>query len=153
MPYLDSVTDAPEFTGPSRDWAALAAKEPVYRQERFNIRPQRMPISFKMTERPKVTNKPVVTINPSRVPILIRSSNNRPSEAGEGVSGSTWGISDPGQYDARTLAGMGADPATAADPLAQSPFAIDNNLRTKLVIAAGMGLVVSFLLFRESRKK
>jgi hypothetical protein len=153
MPHLDPVTDAPEFTGPSRDWAAITAKEPVYRQERFNIRPQRMPISFKMTERPKVTTKPVVTINPSRVPILIRSSNNRPSEAGEGVSGSTWGVSDPGQYDARTLAGVGADPAVAADPLAQSPYAIDDNLRVKLVIAAGMGLVMAYLLYKDSRKK
>lgn len=149
-----SIHDSHEMTGPSRDMAAITAREPVYRQERFNLKPQRLPVSLKMHERPKTHTKPVVTISPSRMPVLIRSSNARPAEAGEGAEGSKWGISDPGTYDARTLAGMGADPATANDPLApQSPWAMDNNLRGRLLIVAGMGLVVSYLMFKGKGNK
>ena len=86
------------------------------------------------------------------VAVLIRSSNNRPAEAGEGAEGSKWGVSDPGHYDARTLQGVGADPDTANDPL-NSPHAMDANLRTKLVIVAGLGLLVAGLLLRDARKK
>lgn len=143
-----SIHDSYEMPGPTRDSAAEAALQPVYRQERFNIRPQRMPVSLKLHERPKTTTKPVVTISPSRVPILIRSSNNRPAEMGAGTEGSQWGVSDPGTYDARTLRGMGADPSSAHDPLAQSPHAVDDNLRAKMLILAGMGLFVAYQIYK-----
>jgi len=114
MPTLDPVTQSPQFTGPTRDMHALTKNDPVYRQERFQMTPKRLPVSLRVTERPKTQKSPVVALKLGRVPILVRSSNQRPAESGEGDTGHTWGVSDPGNYDARTLAGVGADVTNAA---------------------------------------
>ncbi len=133
--------DASAGTGPSRDWGALAAAEPVYRQERFQIMPQRMPVSLKMQARPIVTEKPIPTLTPSRLPVLIRHSNQRPIEAGLSSDGSVWSVSDPGYYH-RADSQLAADPA--ADGSVPAPI-MDANLKARLImlgIAAGLACYV-----------
>lgn len=116
---LDPVLHHPSKTGPTYDHAAAAAKEPVYRQERFQITPKRMPINLRANMRPRPrarSGSGVQTgLSMRRVPVLVRDSNNRPIEAGEGVENSRWGVSDPSWHaveqqalESSALPGMGA---------------------------------------------
>lgn len=145
MPTLDPVTQSPQFTGPTRDMHALTKNDPVYRQERFQMTPKRLPVSFQVTERPKTHASPVVGIKLGRVPVLVRSSNQRPSEAGEGDTGNTWGVSDPGNYDARTLSGIGADETNAA----VLPAGVTVNQGYKLALVGALAIAATVLLFKK----
>ena len=113
----------------------MTAQEPRWREESFNIQPQRMPVSFKM--KPSViAHKPrQPDLALARVPVMVRSSNQRPVEAGIGPSASQWQVSDPGQMNPNgsvpsgALPGMGgfspsgALPGMGADVLAPAPKA------------------------------
>jgi hypothetical protein len=142
MPHLDSVTDAPQFTGPTRDMHAITAKDAVWRQERFQMTPKRLPVSLRLTPRPKTHKSPVVGLQHKRVPVLVRSSNNRPQEAGDGDEGGTWSVSDPGNYDGRVLHGIGADPVDAAN----TPLTSGNAV--KLAVVGGLALLACVLACR-----
>jgi hypothetical protein len=117
--HLDPVLHHPSRTGPTYDHAAAAAREPVYRQERFQMQPKRLPINLRanMRPRPRARSGSGVTtgLRMARVPVLVRDSNNKPIEAGDGLEGSRWGVSDPSwhaieqqAHQSGALPGMGA---------------------------------------------
>lgn len=145
MPTLDPVTQSPQFTGPTRDMHALTKNDPVYRQERFQMTPKRLPVSLQVTERPKTHKSPVVELKLSRVPVMVRSSNQRPAERGEGDEGSTWGVSDPGYYDERTLNGIGADPVDAAT----LPGGVTAPHALKLAFVGVLAIAAAVLVFKK----
>lgn len=111
--HLDPIADSPMATGPSVNMHALTAQEPRWREESFNIQPRRMPVTLKM--KPSVLahqpRQPDLAI--ARVPVMVRSSNQRPVEAGNGPQGSLWQVSDPlvpHLQPSGALPGMGEDP-------------------------------------------
>ncbi len=116
--HLDPILDSPMATGPSVNMPALTAAEPRWREESFNIQPKRMPISFKM--KPSVIahkpRQPDLELN--RVPVMVRSSNQRPVEAGNGPQGSQWQLSDPATMRANGFQPSGALPGMGEDPMA-----------------------------------
>lgn len=112
---LDSQTEGPDVTGPTRDHAQTTATEKTYRQEwSYNIRPGRMPVSLQAKSRPITTATPISGLAPGRLPVLVRNSNVNPAASGSGDTNSTWRVSDPywGTQQGRSeLAGMGDNPA------------------------------------------
>ncbi len=136
---LDPVTEGPDVTGPSRDWHAITGKEPVYRQERFALKPQRLPVHLATKARPKTVQSPIVEMPLGRMPVMVRNSNQRPIEAGVSADGSVWGVSDPGRWH-RHDSNLAAD--AAADAGIPAPtMGWDANLKARLVmlgVAAGL---------------
>ena len=144
MPTLDPVTDAPQFTGPTRDWHDITSRETVYRQERFQITPKRLPVSLALKSRPKTVAPRAVDLQPQRVAVLVRSSNNRPAEAGTGPEGSMWAVSDPGNYDKRVLNGLAMGDEVAA-------VGVDKETALKLAALGALALGAVFLGVRALR--
>jgi hypothetical protein len=142
--HLDPIEDSPMATGPSVNMPALTAQEPRWREESFNIRPQRMPISFKM--KPSVIahqpRQPDLAI--ARVPVMVRSSNQRPVEAGNGPQGSMWQISDP-------MASHLHQPSGALPGMGEDPLAPKLGLSTGAVLGIGAlaGCLCFFLCHRR----
>lgn len=100
MPLLDPVLHSPLRTGPTRDMHALTAMEPVWREERHVIKPGRLPVSMNanMKARPKArsgSGTPNTGFALARIPVLVRASNQRPQETGEGTDRGVWALSDP----------------------------------------------------------
>lgn len=115
MSNLDPVLHAPHRTGPTRDMRAITAREPVYRQEHFQLMPKRLPVHLtgNMKPRPRARSGSGVTtpIAMSRVPVLVRTSNQKPLAQGTGVAGEAWNVSDPGAHAlaaGEMMPGMGA---------------------------------------------
>lgn len=102
MPNLDSHLHQPTMTGPTRDPAAEARAQPSWREESFQMRPKRLPISLNanMKTRPRARLANVgagnILMTKARTPVLVRTSNQRPLEAGTGTSGQEWNVSTPG---------------------------------------------------------
>jgi len=96
--YNSSHLDSNEQTGPSLDMHRLTANEPRWREEGFQIQPKRVPVSLdlKNSTRPRVHTKPHMDLQLQRIPVLVRQSNQRPVEAGEGDQSENWALSDPG---------------------------------------------------------
>jgi hypothetical protein len=141
---LDPVSENPQFTGPTRDMKAITSKEAVYRQEPFQITPQRMPVRMATKERPVTHATPVVGLRPERIPVLVRASNGRPIEAGEGLSSGTWAVSDPGWYHRpgeKVHGALGEDPAAATSETAGSGIGYGK----LAVLGAAVGLAIYFL--------
>lgn len=139
---LDPMTEGPMQTGPTRDYKALGEAMPMWVEQPHAIRPKRLPVQLQTKERPKVHTPPIVTIRPSRLPVLIRTSNLRPSEAGEGLAGSTWGVSDPGLYHRRDSALAASDPTVQPAP-PTAPWSLASQVSARLVLcglAAGLAL-------------
>jgi hypothetical protein len=110
--YIDARGNYPGQTGPTRDWHAIAAKEPVYRQEPWQIQANRLPVSLAgAPKRPRTYLQQAPAIPLQRLPVSVRSSNQSPIEAGTGVQSSTWRVSDPAWQDAQQNAVAGL-PAT-----------------------------------------
>jgi hypothetical protein len=112
MPQLDPVLHHPLRTGPTRDSQRQSDAEPVYRQEPHCILPQRLPINMSsmMRTRPvaREGNGQQRNIPLSRVPVIVRRSNQRPQEAGSGPDRSVMDLSDPSMLHASSaLPGMG----------------------------------------------
>lgn len=106
--YLDNRANYPGQTGPTRDWHAIAAKEPVYRQEPWQIQANRLPVQLSgPARRPNTVVKQDPAIPLQRLPVTVRSSNQRPVEAGLGPQSSTWRVSDPAWSDAQNAAVAG----------------------------------------------
>ncbi len=136
MPTLDPILSHPSRTGPSRDYKAIAAKEPIYRQEAFQIAPQRMPVSMNANLKPRPLARsggnPDTNLPLFRVPVLVRSSNQRPQESGESSERGVWALSDPSQPSgmmpgmgaADMLPGMGADAPAPTSMLSAKSLAI-----------------------------
>lgn len=144
---LDPVTEGPGVAGPSRDWHAIAAAEPVYRQEPHSMRGKRMPIQIATTPRPITHATPMVGMKLGRVPIMVRSSNQRPIEAGVSADGSVWGVSDPGNWHRH-------DSQLAADAPAGAPaptWGWDANLKARLVMIGIAAGVVVYLAKKTKR--
>jgi hypothetical protein len=115
MPQLDPVLHHPLRTGPTRDLQRQWAAEPVYRQEPHAITPKRIPINMSamMRTRPAARegNGQQRHLALARVPVIVRSSNQRPQEAGTGPDRSIMALSDPSWLHASSaLPGMGALP-------------------------------------------
>jgi len=110
---LDPVDHHPDKTGPTYDHAAAAARDPVYRQESFQMKPGRLPINLLANLRPKprarAANGAGMGLQPGqgRKPVMVRYSNQRPIEAGEGVEASSWSVSAPEHFSG-AMPGMGA---------------------------------------------
>jgi hypothetical protein len=149
---LDPITEGPDATGPSRDWHAIAAKEPVYRQERFALRPQRLPVTLATKERPRTTKSPIVEMQLGRVPILVRNSNQRPIEAGVSADGSVWGVSDPGRWhrhDSNLAADGGGAEAPAGVP---APWSLASQVGTRVVLmGAALGVLAYVMSLNKKR--
>lgn len=135
MPQLDPVLHHPMRTGPTRDMQAIAAREPVYRQERFQLQPKRLPVSLNanMKARPvaRSGSGTPVRMSMKRLPVLVRQSNQRPLEAGEGTEAQRWGLSDPGAM----MPGMGGDALPGMGTLPAG-----SGMLLALGVAAGVGL-------------
>lgn len=105
-------------TGPSRDWKAIAAAEPTWHEEPFQMNPRALPVMLATKLRPLVTPSPVSGISLQRIPVMVRQSNQRPIEEGTGQADSMWSMSDPAQG----VSGLGdeyldnAVPADATNP-------------------------------------
>jgi hypothetical protein len=115
--YIDARSNYPGQTGPTRDWHAIAAGEPVYRQEPWQIQANRLPVNLMAApRRPQTQVKQDPAIPLQRLPVTVRSSNQRPVEAGLGPQSSTWRVSDPAWADAQqnALAGL---PASSRGPM------------------------------------
>lgn len=95
MPAIGRPSDY--NTGPSRDYKALAAAEPTWHEEPFQINPRSMPVVLAKKLRPLVTPTPVLGLNLQRIPVMVRQSNQRPVEEGTGQADSMWAMSDPAQ--------------------------------------------------------
>ncbi len=148
---LDPVTEGPGVAGPSRDWHAIAAAEPVYRQEPHSMRGKRMPVQIAPgAVRPITHASPVVGMQLGRVPIMIRSSNQRPIEAGVSADGSVWSVSDPGFIHRHDSLAADAVPADGSSPA--PTYGWDANLKARLVmIGIAAGLVVYLARKNKSR--
>lgn len=144
---LDSQTEGPDATGPTRDHAKTTAMEPVYRQEwSYNIKPGRMPVSLQAKARPQTVATPISGLSPGRLPILVRNSNINPAATGSGQMNSQWRVSDPywgTQQGQAELAGMGdsAAPTVAAPTQSVTPILLS--------IAAVIG-IVGFWVFNKA---
>lgn len=150
--HLDPINDSPMATGPSVNMTAMTAAEPRWREESFNIQPKRMPISFKL--KPSVfTHKhrqPDMGI--ARVPVMVRSSNQRPVEAGLGPSASQWQMSDPGtMLPSGALPGMGGYASGALPGMGENPTAVGGRLSVGAVL--GIGALCGALLFYCTNKR
>jgi len=150
MPILDPVLHHPSRTGPSRDYKAIAAQEPVYRQEAFQIQPKRLPVSMGANMRPRPLARsggnPDTNLPLFRIPVLVRKSNHRPQEAGESGDKGDWSLSDPSQPSGM-MPGMGA-----ADMLpGMGETAPAGGLASGKNVAIGMalGLAAWFLIKRK----
>ncbi len=152
MPYrtLDPITEGPSQTGPSRDWHAIAASEPVYRQETRDLQPKRLPVSLTTTERPRTVKSPIVEMRLGRVPIMVRNSNQRPIEAGVSGDGSVWGVSDPGRWH-RPDSQLAADDATGTG-LPAPTWGWDGALKARLVGIGVMAGVVIWILRKNKQR-
>lgn len=167
---LDPMTEGPMQTGPTRDYKALGEAMPMWTEERFQIRPQRLPVQLSLAApRPKVHTPPITSLRPSRVPVLIRTSNLRPSEAGEGLAGSVWGVSDPGLYHRRDSMLAASDPtvqpgnpgaspsAEAAsasaqlNPTAAAPWSLASQISARVVLM-GIAAGVAIYFMRKNAK-
>jgi hypothetical protein len=107
--YIDARQNYPGQTGPTRDWHAIAATEPVYRQEPWQIQANRLPVQLSgPAKRPRTQVQQAPAIPLQRLPVSVRSSNQSPVQAGLGPQNSTWRLSDPHTMDAQTnaLAGL-----------------------------------------------
>lgn len=141
---LDPVSEGPG--GPSRDWHAIAASEAVYRQEPHTMRGARVPIQIATTPRPIVSATPVVGMKLGRVPIMVRSSNQRPIEAGVSADGSVWQVSDPGNWHRHDS--LAADAPAGTD--AASKWGWDANLKARLVL---LGIAAGFVAYMVRKNK
>jgi len=133
---LNPVDHHPQFTGPTYNHAAEAARHPTYREEPFQMKPGRLPVNLRANMRPRPrarSGSGVATgIKLARVPVLVRDSNNRPIEAGEGLEASRWGVSDPSWHAVeRKSAESGALPGMGLLG-ASSP--------TSVLVAIGVGM-------------
>lgn len=145
---LDPVSEGPG--GPSRDWHAIAAQEAVYRQEPHSMRGARMPVQIATTPRPITHATPVVGMKLGRVPIMVRSSNQRPIEAGVSADGSVWAVSDPGNWH-RHDSQLAADVPTADPNSAAAKWGWDANLQARLVMI-GIAAGVAVYMIRKNKK-
>ena len=106
--YLDARSNYPGQTGPTRDWHAIAATEPVYRQEPWQIQANRLPVQLSgPAKRPYTHVQQAPAIPLQRLPVSVRSSNQSPVQAGLGPQNSTWRLSDPAWHDAASNAVAG----------------------------------------------
>lgn len=140
---LDPNLNDSTLSGASRDYKAIASREPVYRQEAFQMRPGRLPVSLNANMRPRPnarsgSGSPVGIKTRERIPVLVRHSNQRPLEAGTGKGSSSWDVSDPAWYNHSMLPGMGETPAA-------SPGA--------LLGTAGFGIAAGIALFMFLNKR
>ena len=149
MPYrtLDPITEGPSATGPSRDWHAIAASEPVYRQETRDLQPKRLPVSLTTTERPRTTPSPMIEMKLGRVPVMVRNSNQRPIEAGVSADGSVWGVSDPGYYHRHDA--LAADAPAGTVP---APWSLGSQITARVAL---MGVAAGVLIYvlRQNKKR
>lgn len=138
MPQLDPVLHNPSRTGPSRDYKAIAAKEPQYRQEAFQMMPKRLHVDMSANMRPRPLARsgtnPDTGLAMARIPVLIRQSNQRPQEAGESGERGNWSLSDPSQPSGM-MPGMG-----------ESAVAEETGKKTILIAGVAIGLAAWFLL-------
>jgi len=143
--HLDAVNDSPMATGPSRDWKAITKDEPRWREESFQIQPKRLPVSIKM--KPSVIahmpRQPDMAI--SRVPVLVRSSNQRPVEAGNGPQGSAWQLSDPDVQPSGAMPGMGG--------LQPAGMGTGPSLGLTPGVVLGLGALAGCLLFYVTNRR
>lgn len=144
--YLDAQQNYPGKTGPSRDWHAIAATEPQYRAEPWQIQAQRVPVRMTMkASRPVTQVAQAPAINLKRLPVSVRSSNQSPIEAGQGQQASTWRLSDPG-WDGVAggmLPGLGADDTGAGSTAAPGAMATIGGLSMPVLV--GIGIVAGLL--------
>ncbi len=150
--FLDPVNDSPMASGPSVNMPAMTASEPRWREESFSIQPKRLPVSIKM--KPSViAHKPrQPDLALSRVPVMVRSSNQRPVEAGLGPSASQWQVSDPNQVQpSGAMPGMGGfQPSGALPGMGTDPFAARTGMSTTAVL--GIGALAGCLLFMMTKR-
>lgn len=170
IPYraLNPHTEGPMVTGPTRDYKRIGESMPISYEEPFQIRPMAIPVKLAAKiARPETVATPVVQLRPSRVPVLIRTSNIRPSEAGQGLAGSVWGVSDPGFYHRRDAGMLSADdpaapvdttvtsvstPTDAAAAPAPQGWSLASQVTTRLVLA-GIAAGVAFYFIRKNMHK
>jgi hypothetical protein len=149
---LDPMTEGPMQTGPTRDYKALGEAMPMWVEQPHAIRPQRLPVELALAApRPKVHTPPITTLRPSRLPVLIRTSNVRPSEAGEGLAGSTWGVSDPGLYHRRDSMLAASDPTQQPAAAAAQQWSLASQVTTRLVLC-GVAAGVALYFMRKNAK-
>jgi hypothetical protein len=87
------------------------------REENFQPQGRRIPVAIATRPRPETAQRPMPTLRPQRMSVLVRSSNARPNEAG--VANSPWYVSNP------TVSGLGVDdPAAAIAAAAPKPSTI-----------------------------
>lgn len=96
--HLVSTLDPHAATEPSVNMDQLTAAEPRWREESFQITPQRKPVTLdtRNATRPVTTKSRITQMPLQRIPVMVRSSNQRPVEAGEGHQSESWRLSDPG---------------------------------------------------------
>lgn len=152
MPTLDPVLHAPQHTGATINMAKTTANEPQWRAEPFAIKPQRVPVNLvgNLKRQPRArsgTGHPAsLNIPLARLPVLVRQSNQRPSEEGTGVQQSQWSVSDPAWHALEgtrgMLPGMSDDGTgtTAAAPAGLVPAAVPGKGLGMLALLAGIGL-------------
>ncbi len=150
---LDPITEGPGATGPTRDYGAILQAMPAYSLEPHQLQPQRLPVQIAVKERPRTSATPIVGLRPSRLPVLVRNSNLRPSEAGEGMSGSTWGVSDPGLYhrgDSGALSAAGDAVPNADGSAPAAGWSLGSQVTARLVLA-GIAAGVAFYFWRRNK--
>jgi hypothetical protein len=153
---MRSSLDTNDQTEPSVNMEAMTVNEPRWREESFQITPQHMPVTLdtRNATRPVTTKPRSNELMSGRAPVLVRSSNRRPIEAGEGAQSEVWSVSDPfaahnsphhsvsdrvGDGSGGAVPGMGDDPT--APPLGLSIG--------KLVLAGA--LLGAFAYYLKSR--
>ncbi len=147
MPLLDPVLHHPSRTGPSRDYKAIAALEPVYRQEAFQLLPKRLPVSMNANLKPRPWarpgNSPDTHMPLFRIPVLVRQSNQRPQEAGTSNDRGNWSLSDPSHNPGQDVAGASDMlPGMGEEALPGGPAISMKTILTGL----GVGVAVYFLM-------
>jgi hypothetical protein len=154
MPTLDPVLHAPQHTGATINMAKSTANEAQWRSEPFAIRPQRVPVRLtgNMKPRPRARsgsgNPASLAIPMARIPVLVRQSNQRPTEEGTGNQGTRWSVSDPAWHALEgtrgMLPGMSDDGTgtTAPAPAGLVPADAPKSGLGMIALLAGIGLGV-----------
>ncbi len=150
MPELDPVLHHPSRTGPSRDYKAIAAQEPVYREEAFQMMPRRLPVSMNSNLKPRPVARsggnPDTNLPLFRIPVLIRRSNQRPQESGESAERGNWSLSDPSQPSGMMPGMGGADMLPGMGLLTTEPI-------TWKTLLAGLAVGVGVYALMGMKKK
>lgn len=109
------MPDQYDMPGPTFEKAPKLSA--AVREERFQPQGRRIPVAIATRPRPETAQRPMPTLRPQRMSVLVRSSNARPNEAG--IEDSPWYVSNP------TVSGIGAeDPAAAIAAAAPKPSTI-----------------------------